>query len=92
MSKLTRWTNSKTGKVRRIYIERKGLKARLWFEKDDSPLGGPFAVHFYGNEFDFSVSRVPGEPVQITEAREVLAEFKLDIKSCTWEEIVANAE
>jgi hypothetical protein len=35
---------------------------------------------------------VPGEAVQITEAREVLAEFKLDIKNCSWEEIVAQAK
>ncbi|HVC95630.1 MAG TPA: hypothetical protein VND64_18195 [Pirellulales bacterium] len=92
MTKLLRWTSPKTGQVRRIYVERKGLKAKLWFEKDNGPYGGLFAVHFYGNDADFSVTRVPGEAVQITEAREALAEFKLDIKSCTWDEIAAKAK
>jgi hypothetical protein len=91
MTKLTRWAHPKTGAVRRVYVERKGLKAKLWFEKEDSPLGTSFAVHYYGNDADFSVTRVPGEAVHITEAREALTDLKLDIKNSSWDEIVAKA-
>jgi hypothetical protein len=92
MTKLNRWASPKTGQVGRIYVERKGLKAKLWFEKEESPFGSSFAVHYHGNESDFSVNRVPGEAVHITEARDALADLKLDIKSCTWDEIAAKAK
>jgi hypothetical protein len=91
MTKLIRWSSQKTGQVRRVYIERTGLKLKLWIEKEEGSPGRLFAVHFYGNEADFSVQRVPGEAIQITEARAALADLGLDIKSCTWDEIVAKA-
>lgn len=91
MTKLTKWAIPSTGEVRRVYVERPGLKAKLWFEKSENPLA-TFGVHSYGNDADFSVVRVPGEPIHITEARAALADVQLDMNRCTWNEILAQAK
>lgn len=91
MTRLTKWCSPRTGEVKRVNIERKGLKVKLWIERiPEAPSG--FEVRYYGNEADFSVPRVPGEPPHVSEARAALAEVGLDLNRCSWDDIVAKAK
>ena len=52
--------------IQRVYVERPGLRAKLWFEASaNSPTG--FVVHFRGNSEDFTVTPLGAEPIQIQE-------------------------
>ncbi len=76
--------------VKRVYIIRPGLKAKLWFSK--SKRKGRFEVRFQGEPDDFTVSLLDNEPIHLREAREALREVGLDMDQCFWEDIVAKAK
>jgi hypothetical protein len=86
MTTLKKWIHPKTGKLTRVYVERPGLRAKLWFEEQ----GRSFGARYHGNEQDFTVP-VGGEPIHKKEAREALSDVSLDIDHCTWADIVARA-
>lgn len=75
------------GEAKRVYVERPQLKAKLWFERR----GDSFDVRHYGNDADFGVVAVPGEPVPVQEARAALHDVGLDLNRCRWADILAKA-
>ena len=87
-TKLKKEFNSKTGKVSRVHILRRGLKAKLWIQKAERR----FDIHYKGQRDEFSVLRHTGEPPHFCEAREALHDVGLDINSCSWDDIVAKAK
>ena len=88
---LRKVVHPRTGRVRRVFIRRPGLRAKLWFEPDaHSP--SKFVVKFQGDPDAFTVTRLPGEPIHMTEAREALLELGLDLEKCSWEDIVKAAQ
>ncbi len=88
---LRKVVHPRTGRVRRVYIRRPRLRAKLWFEPDShSPT--KFVVKFQGDPDGFTVTRLPGEPIHMTEAREALLELGLDLEKCSWEDIVKAAQ
>ncbi len=87
---LRKVVHPRTGHVRRVFIRRPGLRAKLWFEPDShSPT--KFVVKYQGDPDAFTVTRLPGEPIHMTEAREALLELGLDLEKCSWEDIVRAA-
>lgn len=91
MTRLTKWTHPKSGEVRRVYVEREGLKVKLWLEPAHST-SSACEVHFYGNETEFGRPTVDGEPLKLTVARQALADVGLDLTHCTWSDIVAKSQ
>jgi hypothetical protein len=87
MTTLKKWSNPRTGEVRRVYVERSGLGGKLWLE----PGAGSIEVRHYGNEADFSSQRSGPEPPHVLAAKVALGELGLDLSRCSWEEIVAKA-
>jgi len=86
-TKLKRTISPKTGRVRRVYVKRNGLKAKLWFQRTTSG----FQIRHFGSNADFSVSGHPGEPIHVAEARQALEDLGLDINCCSWDDIVAKS-
>jgi hypothetical protein len=80
--------NPRTGHVTRIDVQRRGLRAKLWFEKDKER----FRIRHEGADDDFSVVATGGEPVYLQEAREALRDVGLDLHHCKWDDIVSRAE
>lgn len=76
------------GESKRIYVQRPKLQAKLWFERR----GDSFEIRHYGNDADFGVVSVPGEPIAYQEARAALSELGLDINRCRWADILAKAK
>jgi hypothetical protein len=90
MTTLCPAVDAKSGKVRRVYVKRPGLSVKLWIEESRLHKG-LCEVRFEGNEADFVESRASGEAAHIAEARAALAELGLDMTTCSWNEIVAEA-
>lgn len=91
MTRLRPFIHSETGKVRRVYIQRSGLEAKLWFQKSKSP-HATFDVRFEGDGAEFGVVPRPGEPIHLTTARAALDDLGLDMNTCTWQQIVDLAQ
>ncbi len=88
---LRKVVHPRTGRVRRVLIRRPGLRAKVWFEPDShSPT--KFVVKHQGDPDAFTVTRLPGEPIHMTEARDALLELGLDLEKCSWEDIVKVAQ
>ena len=55
-TKLERTVSQKTGAVRRVYVKRKGLKAKLWFQ----PTTSGFQIRYSGNDADSAIRTLTG--------------------------------
>jgi hypothetical protein len=91
MTTLRPYNDPKSGKIRRVYVRRPGLKAYLWFEKSKL-WEASFDVRFDATRGSFSVLPTSGEASHVAEARAALAEVGLDLTSCSWSDIVERAE
>jgi hypothetical protein len=84
MTTLHPYRDPKSGEIRRVYVRRPGLTARLWFQK--SRCSG-FDVRFDTTRGDFSVICTPGDAAHVVEARAALADVGLELTRCTWTDI-----
>jgi hypothetical protein len=90
MTTLRPAVDAKSGKIRRVYLKRPGLHVKLWIEESRLHKG-LCEVRFEGNEADFVESRASGEAAHIAEARAALADLGLDMTTCSWNDVVAEA-
>ena len=89
---LKKATAERQGKtyIKRVYVERPGLMAKLWFEPNpEAP--SAFLVGHRGDDDSFTVTLGAAEPMHIAEAREALLDVGLDFNKCTWLDIVEKA-
>jgi hypothetical protein len=86
---LIRSDEGPTSQVQRVYVERQGLQAKLWFEKT----ADGYRVRHQGDAADFSVysGAATGEAIHIHEAREALEDVGLDLNRCSWDDIVSKS-
>ncbi|HVC96078.1 MAG TPA: hypothetical protein VND64_20515 [Pirellulales bacterium] len=91
MTILRPYHDPKTGNVRRVYVRRPQLTAKLWFEKSKSWDAG-FEVRFDSTRGQFSLDSTAGEATHVAEARAALGEAGLDMTTCTWNDIVERCK
>jgi hypothetical protein len=77
----------KSGKVRRVYVRRPGLRAKVWFEESRYHHG----ICEVRCEGDCGVAGDSAELPHIAAARAALAEMGFDMARCTWRDIVELA-
>lgn len=77
--------------VKRVYVERPGLLAKLWFEPNPSAPTA-FIVGHRGDDDSFTVTLGAAEPMHIAEARAALLDMGLDFNKCTWNDIVNKSQ
>jgi hypothetical protein len=89
MTTLRTASDVKSGRVRRIYVRRSGLRGKVWFEESRYHHGMCEVRH----EGDCGETGDSGEAAHIAEARAALADMGLDMARCSWNDIVelANA-
>ncbi len=90
MTILRPYHDPKTGNVRRVYVRRPQLTAKLWFEKSKL-WDANFDVRFDSTRGSFSVDCAAGDATHVVEARAALSEVGLDMTSCTWNDIVERS-
>jgi len=90
MTILRPYHDPKTGNVRRVYVRRPQLTAKLWFEKSKL-WDANFDVRFDSTRGSFSVDCAAGEATHVAEARAALSDVGLDMTSCSWNEIVERS-
>jgi hypothetical protein len=90
---LKKATAQREGKtyVKRVYVERPGLTAKLWFEANPDSVSA-FVVGHRGDDDSFTVKMGGSEPTHIAEARDALLDVGLELDKCSWTDIVNKAQ
>lgn len=78
------------GHVKRIYLKRPGLKAKVWFERSTTN-PATFDIHHSGDLQGYTVTTLTNEPLHLVEAREGLSDLGLELGTCSWMQLAKKA-